>query len=124
MREADDGRADLVGVLDRAGDRLAAARPERTALERPVLRPRADDATVDPTGTRQDAVAHERARRLEGPGVEEQLQPRSRDQMLRSDIEDSTHAFATARHAFWPPNPKEFDSASSSPGASRGPSGT
>src|SRR5512132_1961918 len=113
MREADDRRADLVGVLDRPRDRLAALRPQRTALERAVLRPRADDPAVDPAGARQHAVAHQRARRPEGPGVEEQFQPRTRDQMLRSDIENGTHDLATARHAFWPPNPKEFDSASS-----------
>jgi predicted amidohydrolase len=33
-------------------------------------------------------------------------------------------ARASARQAFWPPNPKELESASSRPGASRGPSGT
>ena len=53
-----------------------------------------------------------------------QLETRSGDEMLRGDIEYSAHALLTARHAFCPPNPKEFDRASSSPGASRGPSGT
>ena len=35
----------------------------------------------------------------------------------------SDHAFLMARHAFWPPKPNELLSASSMPGASRGPSG-
>ena len=124
VREAHDRDAELVGVLDRAGDRLAAADAQRAALEGAVLRPGADDAPVDAAGARQHAVAHERAGGAEAAGIEEQLETRSGDEMLRGDIEYSAHALLTARHAFCPPNPKEFDRASSSPGASRGPSGT
>jgi hypothetical protein len=124
VREAHDRHAELVGVLDRPGDRLAAADAQRAALERPVLRPGADDAPLTrPEPVRTPSPTSERVgRKL--PGIEEQLETRSGDEVLRGDIEYSAHALLTARHAFCPPNPKEFDSASSSPGASRGPSGT
>src|SRR4051794_35007857 len=149
VREADDRHAELGGPVDRAGDRLAARLAERAALEAAVLRPRVDGPAVHAAAAREHAVADGGAHRLERAGVEQQLQAGTGHDgpgpALADDVEDGAHpssrgfergvsagvirvacayAFATARQAFWPPNPNEFDRAISRPGASRGPSGT
>ena len=74
VREADDRHAELGGLVDRAGDRLAAALTEGAALEAAVLRPGVDRAPVHASAAGEHAVADGGAHRPERAGVEQQLQ--------------------------------------------------
>jgi hypothetical protein len=95
VREADDRHAELGGLVDGAGDRLAAALTEGAALEAAVLGPRVDRAPVHAAAAREDAVADGAADGPERAGVEQQLEtgaghdgPRS---AFTDDVEDGAH---------------------------------
>ena len=131
VREADDGRAGAVG---RARWRARSSRRRRAPSEPPRSAPSCAQRT--PAGRRRararhDAVADRAAQRAERARGRSSASSRGASGSLgRLDGRVATAALMRscrrqdARHAFWPPNPNEFDSASFRPGASRGPSGT
>src|SRR6185503_16395641 len=95
VREADDRDAELGGLVDRAGDRLAPALTEGTTLEAAVLRPGVDRSPVHAPAAGEHAVADGGAHRLERAGVEQQLQAGTGHDgpgpALADDVEDGAH---------------------------------